>query len=205
METRAESCRVRGRKPAFDRQVALRQAMRLFWERGYEGTTFDELLGAMGISASSFQNAFGSKQGAYEEATQLYIDQKGRFLTEALSGPGSTRDALSRLIEASADAFTQCGDPTGCMISLAVLQASSSCERVRDIMAAQRARGETFIRERIERGIREGDLPGDIDAAALAAYFGTVLRGLAAQARDGASRERLRDIGRRAMQAWPGG
>lgn len=193
----------RGRKPAFDRQEALREAMRLFWERGYEGTSFDELLAAMRISASSFQNAFGSKQGAYEAATELYREQKGRFLADALSGPGTARDAFARLIESSADAYTQQGDPTGCMISLAALQAAPACDCIRDLMVELRARGERLMLERIEQGIAAGDLPAGTDAAALAAYFGTVLRGMAMQARDGAPRERLRDIGQLAMQAWP--
>lgn len=201
---KAGACgRARGRRPGFDRDRALREAMRLFWERGYEGTTFDDLTGAMGISASSFQNAFGSKQGAYEAATALYREQKGRFLAETLSGPGTAREAFARLIAASADAYTQQGDPTGCMISLAALQASPSCDRIRDIMVEQRARGEGLMLERIERGIAEGDLPAATDAAALAAYFGAVLRGMAMQARDGVARERLHDVGRLAMQAWP--
>jgi hypothetical protein len=48
-------------------------------------------------------------------------------------------------------------------------------------------------------------VPKDTDIGALAAYYSTVARGLAVQARDGASRERLAEIGRLAMNAWPGG
>jgi len=54
----------------FDRAVALQVAQKLFWERGYEGTSFDELIAAMGISASSFYNSFGSKEALYCEATR---------------------------------------------------------------------------------------------------------------------------------------
>ena len=70
--------RARGRPTNFDRSVALQQAMKLFWERGYEGASFDELTAAMGISASSFYNSFGSKERLYQEATEAYRAAAGK-------------------------------------------------------------------------------------------------------------------------------
>jgi hypothetical protein len=49
---------------------------------------------------------------------------------------------------------------------------------------------------RIQRGINDGDVPEDTDVEALAAFYSALSRGLALQARDGASRERLQDISR---------
>src|SRR5580693_10016296 len=82
-----ESERGRGRPAAFDRAVALQAAMKLFWERGYEGTSFDNLISAMGISASSFYNSFGSKEALYCEATQAYLDWGGQWFNAILHDP----------------------------------------------------------------------------------------------------------------------
>ena len=60
--------RGRGRPKAFDRTAAVQQAMELFWDRGYEGTTFDDLIGAMKLSPSSFYREFGSKERLYRES-----------------------------------------------------------------------------------------------------------------------------------------
>ena len=49
--------------------------MKLFWERGYEGTSFDDLIAAMSISASSFYNSFGSKERLYNEAVDQYLSE----------------------------------------------------------------------------------------------------------------------------------
>jgi hypothetical protein len=46
----------------------------------------------------------------------------------------------------------------------------------------------------IGKGIRDGDMPGDIDVDALAAFVNAIVRGLAVQARDGASRSKLLNI-----------
>ena len=54
-----------------------------------------------------------------------------------------------------------------------------------------------------EKRIRDGDVPGDIDVDTLAAFVNVIIRGLAVQACDGASRSKLLNIGRVAMEAWP--
>jgi hypothetical protein len=58
---------------------------------------------------------------------------------------------------------------------------------------------------RIRKGVADGDVPEGTDCDMLAAYYSAVARGLAVQARDGASREKLTQIGRLAMSAWPAG
>jgi hypothetical protein len=58
------------------------------------------------------------------------------------------------------------------------------------------------IQQRLQRGVDEGELPANLDLAALAAFFTTVVDGLATQARDGASRKALKFAVRCAMAAW---
>lgn len=194
----------RGRPQGFDRNEALRQAMTLFWDRGYEGTSLHDLLAAMGISASSFQNAFGSKRELYEAATQFYLEEKAIWFRESLAGAATARHAFETLIESTADKFTEGGGiPAGCMVSLAGTHAAPECDPIRQMMTDQRALSERLMCERLQAGIDTGELPADTDPAALAAFFSTVFRGMAVQARDGATRARLVEIGRLALRAWP--
>lgn len=195
--------KARGRPPAFDREEALRQAVRLFWDRGYEGTTFDELTAAMGISASSFHNSFGSKQRLYAEATEFYLTETSRWVADILANAPDTKAAVQALLEGAAGQFTRCDVPAGCMISLSGTQMAPGCEAIRNMMASHRALGEKSLKERLEAGIAQGELPRDTDAAALAAFYTAAVRGMAVMARDGATRERLLQIARIAMGAWP--
>jgi AcrR family transcriptional regulator len=196
--------RRRGRPPMFDRDTALSAATRLFWERGYEGTSFDELIAAMGISASSFYNSFGSKEQLYREATGAYLESAGHWFFGILNDETTdTRTAFSRLFDAMADEFTRGDHPAGCMISLACIHTGPGLKNMREMMLEHRAFSEGAMAERIRRGIAEGDMPGDTDVDVLAAYCSAIARGFAAQARDGASRKRIAEIGRVAMRAWP--
>ena len=201
-----EAKRGRGRPVVFDRAVALNNAMKLFWERGYEGTSFDDLISAMGISASSFYNSFGSKEALYCEATQAYLEWAGQWFNAILHDPSiDTQTAFARLFEATAEEFTRGDHPPGCMISLAGTHCAPGMTNIRDMMAEHRAFSEGTMAERMRKGVANGDLPEDTDCDMLAAYYSAVARGLAVQARDGASREKLAEIGRLAMRAWPEG
>jgi len=199
-----EGKRGRGRPAAFDRVIALNKAMKLFWERGYEGTSFDELISAMGISASSFYNSFGSKEALYCEATRTYLDWSSQWFFGILNDPSiDTKTAFARLFEATAEEFTRGDHPPGCMISLAGTHCPPGKQNIRDMMAEHRAFSEGAMANRMRKGVINGDLPRDTDCDMLAAYYSAVARGLAVQARDGASREKLAQIGRLAMSAWP--
>jgi len=201
-----EGKRGRGRPAVFDRAVALQAAMKLFWERGYEGTSFDDLISAMGISASSFYNSFGSKEALYCEATRSYLEWSGQWFFAILNDPSiDTSTAFARLFEATAEESTRGHHPLGCKLSLAGTHCPPGLSNIRDMMAEHRAFSESAMAARIRKGVADGDVPEGTDCDMLAAYYSAVARGLAVQARDGASREKLTQIGRLAMSAWPAG
>src|SRR6202035_5701388 len=99
--------------------------------------------------------------------------------------------------------FTRDDLPLGCMISLACTHVPPGLESMRKMMAELRAGAEAAFAERIRKGIADGDVPKGTDVDALASYYSALAQGLAVHARDGASREKLLEIGRIGMLAWP--
>jgi AcrR family transcriptional regulator len=196
--------RGRGRPSTFDRPSVLREAMKLFWDNGYEGTTFEELISKMSISPSTFYNSFGSKERLYREATENFMDYAQNWIQGALSEEGATtRKAFAHLLESAAEQFTREDLPRGCMVSLSGTHQAPDLVPIRDMMVEYRAASEVYLADRIRKGIRDGDMPSTIDVEALAAFIHAIVRGMAVQARDGASRAKLENIGRVAMEAWP--
>jgi AcrR family transcriptional regulator len=100
----------RGRPSGFDREEALHSAMMLFWERGYEGTTLEDLQAAMGdISATSLYHAFGSKEALFRQAVDAYQQTVGAPALTALQESATAREALHAMLRLTAESFSRPG------------------------------------------------------------------------------------------------
>jgi len=192
-----------GRPRAFDRDKALDQALHVFWANGYEGTSIADLTEAMGINPPSLYAAFGNKEKLFREALDRYEGLRDRIMEEAFAAP-TAREAMTRLLQGTADRLSDKDKPRGCLMVQGALSCSEECEAVKRDLAARRAGGEVLIRERLKRAKREGDLPADADPVALARFVSTVLQGMAVQAAGGATRKELRAIADMALKVWPG-
>ncbi len=178
------------RPPEFDRDDALIKALHLFWEQGYERTSVRDLTEAMGISAPSLYNAFGSKQDLYNEAVAAYTGAPTRVVPPAL-GERNARDVFARMLEVAIREYSSDEQPRGCFV-------------ISDpILGDERELGRQAIRRRFKQAQRDGDLAKDDDVDALTDYVDLVLRGLSSLARDGASPAALRRAADIALRAWP--
>ncbi|HEX6564898.1 MAG TPA: TetR/AcrR family transcriptional regulator [Chthoniobacterales bacterium] len=193
----------RGRPRTFDRQTALRQAMQVFWALGYEGATLNELQAAMGgIAPPSFYAAFGSKEELFREAVELYSRTLGAPMMKALEEGLTALDSIRALLDAAVESFCKPGLPRGCFLVFGAFNNVPSNKNVEDYVRGLRVRRQKAIQKRLQRGVEEGELPKTLDLAAMAAFYTTVIDGLAIQARDGVPQKALRFSINCAMAAW---
>ena len=191
-----------GRPRAFDMDQALDQALHVFWEKGYAGTSIADLTEAMGINPPSLYAAFGNKEKLFKKALDRYEDLRDQILEEAFAAP-TAREAVTRLLEGTAERLSDKCNPRGCLMVQGALSGGEECEAVKRDLASRRAGGEALIHKRLKRAKREGDLPSNVDAAALARFVATVMHGMAVQAAGGAAPKELRAIVNTALRAWP--
>jgi len=193
----------RGRPRTFDPDTALRAALDLFWERGYEGTSLNDLAKAMGIASASIYACFGSKEDLFRKVMTLYGTTSGEPPRRALHEQPTARAAIEAMLRATADEITRPDTPHGCMLILAAPTGAVENHAVREFLADRRRDQFGTIRERLARGVAEGDLaasPANLDA--IARYYATVVQGLSVQARDDATRAELEAVITCAMAAW---
>lgn len=189
-----------GRPREFDIDQAVASALPIFLAKGYEGATFGELTTAMKITPPSFYAAFGSKEGLFERAMELYSKRSASIRAEAMARPIAF-DALKSLLLLFAEAYTQQGFPHGCLFVQGALVCSDKAQRVRDRLAEARSLMEVAVKKRLERAqaVNDGSVHGDPDQ--VARLIATLASGMAVQAVGGTPRGELMQLVDLAMGA----
>lgn len=108
-----------GRPRGFDADAALRVAIEVFWERGYEATSLDDLNHAMGLSRSSFYACFGSKHALLMAAVRRYADDRFAALTARAASNPDPRAAVRAMLATIAEVR---GGTRGCLFVNAVAE-----------------------------------------------------------------------------------
>lgn len=193
-----------GRHREFDVDQALDAALDVFWSKGYEGASYTDLTQATGVERPGLYSAFGNKEALFGLVLERYYARFLRYFPEALAQP-TARQVVASILSGAAELHTRYPDRRGCLGVLGALVGPDSLAPVRKTLVDARSVGEAALIRRLEQAREEGDLPGQADCAALAAFIMTILSGMAVQARNGVDRATLDAVARQALSTWPGG
>jgi AcrR family transcriptional regulator len=192
----------RGRPRAFDCDTALRHAMRVFWEKGYEGTSMTDLTSAMQIGAPSLYAAFGNKAELFAATVKAYKAEVGLDIWAALPKAATARQGFANFLRETAIAYAQDDQPRGCMIALGALNGDAETIPASEMLRDCRLENARLLHERLEQGVREGEIPPTVDRRQIADFYATVQHGMSITARDGATLDELLKTADAAMAAW---
>ena len=141
----------RGRPRSFDRDAALERAMELFWEKGYESTSLNDLTAAMGINPPSLYAAFGDKEHLFLEAMERYYKQQREPIACAYQEEATARAAMERVLTEAAGQLAKSGHNRGCMM---VMAAATCSDASPELQAASRFIESPFLRATASRPFR---------------------------------------------------
>lgn len=190
----------KGRPRGFDRKQALLQALDIFWRRGYEPTSIAELCTAMAIKPPSLYAAFGNKAQLFLEAVNYYESAYWGRAWEKFEREPDVRTAVCTLFEDAAEILSSHSAPCGCMVVLAAINVSPSSPEVSEAVKRMRQEGKDDFAARLRRAVADGQLPAATDVVSLATVLNTLLEGMSVEAKDGATLDALKLIGKYAVR-----
>jgi len=202
MSTSRTTSKKMGRPHTFREEAALDAAMRVFWQKGFEGASLDDLTEAMKINCSSLYSTFGDKERLFRVVIDLYAAGPMAFFFEAQKQP-TARAVIEALLRGSVRFFDDPAHPRGCLSLQGGLACGTGAEGVQKAMIEWRDSGQSQLQKRLQRARAEGDLRKDVDAKDLARYIAIVLNGLAVQSVNGATQTEMNRAVELALRSMP--
>lgn len=189
-----------GRPRTFDKDEALKKAMHVFWEKGYEGASMADLVEAIGMKAPSIYAAFGNKDAIFKEVVSHYLPIVANGQLAVLNGTPNIDEAVQKTLDECVRLFTCDDNPRTCLIMTAAINASPEhLEHVESLRALRKEYKQNW-KDRFVRAQKEGQLKASLIPQQLAEYFVTIIQGMALSAKDGATKEALANTAEIAIQ-----
>jgi AcrR family transcriptional regulator len=179
----------RGRPRSFDETGALEKAIQVFWSKGYDGVTIDDLVAGMGVGRPSLYAVFGDKRKIFLRVLKAYAERKGASAAKALLSPKGLRDSLVAFLRYAVESATEKGSARGCLM-ICVAPLVNDAE-VRQFLQNAVAGGAALVEGRFRDGITAGEIPSDFPVSVRAIQVTDLARGLTMRALLGTPRTTL--------------
>jgi len=176
----------RGRPLSFEKAVVLKTAMDVFWQKGYVGTSIQDLTEATGLSRASLYNAFCDKEHLFLAVIDHYIETESVKLIEALSGgERSGGEALRFYFECLIAFSCGKGKRLGCLLTNTATHLQHNGGDLETLLDRMFARLEGVLLAAIRRGRDDGSIAAAVDPENTAKFLIAFAQGLRVLSRAG--------------------
>jgi len=188
----------------FDVDAALERAMQVFWAKGYESTSLDDLCAATGLGRSSLYAAFGDKHGLYLRALDRYEEGSAVRINDALTRPVPVREAIAGFVHHLIDEIVAGPGRRGCFIGNCAAELARDDREAAARVRRSLERIETAFRDALRRAKARGEIAPSADVGALARFFTAGIQGLRLVGKANPDRAALDDIAGVMLRALDG-
>ncbi len=182
------------RPKEFKKSDVLLKAMKIFWDKGYEGTSISDLTEKMNISRSSLYETFGDKHELFIEALEFYLSMTHVKKNENFSKAKNVKIGMYDFFKNAIDFILNEVNPGGCFYTNTVTSLAMTDKKVKTILQKNLEKQENDFFDYLEKGKQKGEIMVTLDTRQLARYFVALLRGITVIARIKKDRIILEDI-----------
>ncbi|HWA56888.1 MAG TPA: TetR/AcrR family transcriptional regulator [Gemmatimonadales bacterium] len=187
----------------FDEDQALAAALEVFWEKGYEAASVQDLTERMGIQKASLYNTFGDKHALFVRALAAYSTDTLEWYRHQLERPGPVRATLAALFHELTDGCDdEDDDCRGCLCVNSAIELAPHDPAIATLLEQHNQAQEELFRSALVRAQQSGEVPVSLDTLAAARYLLNVIAGLGVAHKAGASRDWLHDTVRFSLSVF---
>ncbi len=165
------------RTEEFNRELVLEKAMNLFWEKGYNGTSMQDLVDGTGLNRSSLYNSFGSKLDLYEETLRSYQKQTGGIFQKALLKARDPLDAIQQIFESFLAEILGDKQEKGCFILNCKMEMGNQDASINKWLLDNQENQLNTFQELVSEGQKQGLINKKEDSMSYAYYIMNAFQG----------------------------
>ena len=178
----------------FDENEVLTKAMELFWLKGYNATSMQDLVDGLGISRSSLYDTYGDKHSLFIRALENYEAINGTKMTGIIDNARSAKEAIRAMLEFITGELIADREHKGCFLVNVAVEVASQDQEVGNIVCQNDRNVEEFFYTTIKKGQENGEIKNKQDARALARFIFNNVKGIRVTAKSISDKAFFEDI-----------
>lgn len=185
---------VMARTKDFDENEVLTKAIQLFWHKGYNGTSMQDLVEALGISRSSLYDTYTDKHTLFVKALESYQQSGTLKIQELIDQTDSARETIKKLLELTTVELIGDKQQKGCFMVNAEVEVAPHDTDVSQVVCKNDQQMEEAFYSVIKKGQERGEIKNTQDARALARYIFNAVKGMRVTAKSTPDKTAFDDI-----------
>jgi TetR/AcrR family transcriptional repressor of nem operon len=162
----------------FDENEVLTKAMHIFWSRGYNATSMEDLVGGLDISRSSLYNTYTDKHTLFIKALEHYQKIAHTKIQEIINGSGSAKETIKKIIEQATVGLSDNKKRIGCFMVNAEVEVAPHDKKVNSLVCNNDQQIEDAFYQLIQKGKKSGEIKNRQDARTLARFISNTVKGM---------------------------
>ncbi|MEO6150300.1 MAG: TetR/AcrR family transcriptional regulator [Mucilaginibacter sp.] len=178
----------------FDENEVLAKAIQLFWHKGYNGTSMQDLVDCLGISRSSLYDTYTDKHTLFVKALESYQQSGAARIQELVEQSGSAKEAVKKLLELTTADLLCDKQQKGCFMVNAEVEVAPHDAEVNALVCKNEQQMEEAFYRVIQKGKDSGEIKNPQDARALARFVFNAVKGMRVTAKSSTDKAVFDDI-----------
>lgn len=178
----------------FDADEALDRTMRLFWARGYQATSVQDLMKAAGVRKQSLYGAFGNKRSLFLKCLDVYSQQTLSEIQRMLTETDSAFEGIERVMRFVTQSPESKKCPPGCLMANTALEVGLKDPDIATEVRRMFRATERILADAVRKAQSQGDAASNLDPAAVAQGLANTINGIRVLEKTGASRQQIRAV-----------
>jgi len=182
------------RNKEFDEEELLEKAVNIFWRKGYNATSAQDLVDELKINRSSLYNTYKDKKTLFQKSLKKYQEQQTAAVITMLAKADDPEKAIKKVFAALVKESKEDTSAKGCFMVNTAVELAGQDPEIGALVHANNKSVEDAFTTAIEKGQQMGQFSTKNTARAYARFLFGNINALRVIARSGADKKALNDV-----------